>query len=122
MKWELKRWTKYIGGVNAESSIRAKKHFEKLGLKTKILKSSQETELAKIFETTYRAWMIACFQEMHRISKSEVNFDDVVEANILSMGPDLKGEVVNVGTGVSTSFNELARMLNEALGTSIKPV
>jgi UDP-glucose 4-epimerase len=48
--------------------------------------------------------------------------DDVVEANILSMGPDLKGEVVNAGTGVSTSFNELARMLNEALGTSIKPV
>jgi UDP-N-acetyl-D-mannosaminuronate dehydrogenase len=80
MKWELKRWTKYIGGVNTESSIQAKKHFEKLGLKTKILKSSLETELAKIFETTYRAWMIACFQEMHRISKSlEADFDDVVD-------------------------------------------
>jgi len=48
--------------------------------------------------------------------------DDVVEANILAMRPDLKGEVVNVGTGVSTSFNKLVRMLNEALWTSIKPV
>jgi len=48
--------------------------------------------------------------------------DDVVEANILAMRSDLKGEVVNVGTGLSTSFNELVRMLNEALGTSIKPV
>ena len=33
------------------------------------MKSSLETELAKLFETTYRAWMIACFQEMHRISR-----------------------------------------------------
>jgi UDP-N-acetyl-D-mannosaminuronate dehydrogenase len=80
MKGELKRWTKYIGGVNAESSIEAKKHFEKLGLKTKVLRSSLETELAKLFETTYRAWMIACFQEMHRISRHfNADFDEVVD-------------------------------------------
>jgi hypothetical protein len=36
------------------------------------------------------------------------------------VGP--KGELRNVGTGVSTSFNELVRMLNEGLGTSIKPL
>jgi UDP-N-acetyl-D-mannosaminuronate dehydrogenase len=80
MKWELRRWTKYVGGVNAKSSEEAKKHFEKLGLKTKVLKSCLETELAKLFETTYRAWMIACFQEMHRISKYfSADFDDVVD-------------------------------------------
>lgn len=80
MKWELKRWTKYVGGVNTESSEAAKKHFGKLGLKTKVLKGSVETELAKLFETTYRAWMIACFQEMHRISKFfEADFDGVVD-------------------------------------------
>ncbi|MEM2523132.1 MAG: GDP-mannose dehydrogenase, partial [Candidatus Bathyarchaeia archaeon] len=28
MKWELKRWTKYIGGVNQESAMAAKEHFE----------------------------------------------------------------------------------------------
>ena len=39
-----------------------------------------ETELAKLFETTYRAWMIVCFQEMHRISKRfEADFDEVVD-------------------------------------------
>jgi UDP-N-acetyl-D-mannosaminuronate dehydrogenase len=80
MKWELKRWTKYIGGVNEESAEKAKKHFEKLGLKTKVLKGCLETELAKLFETTYRAWMIACFQEMHRISRHfGAEFDDVVD-------------------------------------------
>ena len=80
MKWELKRWTKYIGGANMEAAEAARKHFEKLGLKTKVLKSCTETELAKLFETTYRAWMIACFQEMHRISRHfKADFDDSVD-------------------------------------------
>jgi UDP-N-acetyl-D-mannosaminuronate dehydrogenase len=80
MKWELRRWIKYIGGVNAKSSEATRKHFEKLGLKTKVLKGCLETELAKLFETTYRAWMIACFQEMHRISRRfGADFDSVVD-------------------------------------------
>lgn len=80
MKWELKRWTKYVGGTNAKAAEAARKHFEKMGLKVKTLKSCTETELAKLFETTYRAWMIACFQEMHRISrKFGADFDDVVD-------------------------------------------
>ena len=80
MKWELKRWTKYVGGVNEESAEKAKAHFEKLGLKTKVLESCLETELAKLFETIYRAWMIACFQEMHRISRHfGADFDSVVD-------------------------------------------
>lgn len=80
MKWELKRWTKYVGGVDAESNEAARKHFDMAGFKTKVLKSSLETELAKLFETTYRAWMIVCFQEMHRISRSfGADFDGVVD-------------------------------------------
>ena len=80
MKWELKRWTKYVGGVNEESAEKAKEHFEKLGLKTKVLKGCLETELAKLFETTYRAWMIVCFHEMHRISRYfGADFDSLVD-------------------------------------------
>jgi len=80
MKWELKRWIKYVGGANAESAEATRKHFEKAGLKTKVLKSCLETELAKLFETTYRAWMIACFQEMHRISRCfGADFDSVLD-------------------------------------------
>jgi UDP-N-acetyl-D-mannosaminuronate dehydrogenase len=80
MKWEFKRWTKYVGGANAEAADAARKHFEKIGLKTKVLKGCAETELAKLFETTYRAWMIACFQEMHRISRHyDADFDDAVD-------------------------------------------
>ena len=80
MKWEIKRWTKYIGGANAEAAEAARKHFEKIGLKTKVLNTCTETELAKLFETTYRAWMITCFQEMHRISRHfKADFDNVVD-------------------------------------------
>jgi UDP-N-acetyl-D-mannosaminuronate dehydrogenase len=80
MKWELKRWTKYVGGVNTKATDAAREHFEKMGLKVKTLKSCAETELAKLFETTYRAWMIACFQEMHRISRHfGGDFDEAVD-------------------------------------------
>jgi UDP-N-acetyl-D-mannosaminuronate dehydrogenase len=80
MKWEMRRWTKYVGGADAEAAEAARKHFEKMGLKVKTLKSCTETELAKLFETTYRAWMIACFQEMHRISRAfGADFDEVVD-------------------------------------------
>jgi len=49
-------------------------------LKTKVLTGSTETELAKLYETTYRAWMISCFQEMHRIAAHfNANFDDAVD-------------------------------------------
>jgi UDP-N-acetyl-D-mannosaminuronate dehydrogenase len=80
MKWEIKRWTKYIGGATKEAGEAAREHFEKVGLRTKVLASSTETELAKLFETTYRVSMISCFQEMHRIAVHfKANFDDVVD-------------------------------------------
>ncbi len=80
MVWEMKRWTKYVGGADAAASKAAKVHFKNLGLKVKVLKSCRETELAKLFETTYRAWMIACFQEMHRISRAfDAEFDEAVD-------------------------------------------
>jgi UDP-N-acetyl-D-mannosaminuronate dehydrogenase len=80
MKWELKRWAKYVGGVNLKATNATRKHFEKMRLKVKTFKSCAETELAKLFETTYRAWMIACFQEMHRISRHfDAVFDEVVD-------------------------------------------
>lgn len=80
MKWEIKRWTKYIGGVTQKATQIACDHFKKIGLNVRKLKSSTESELAKLFETTYRAWMITCFQEMHRISKSfSGDFNDIVD-------------------------------------------
>ena len=69
MKRHLRFWTKYIGAINERASKKAVDHFRKIGLKVKILKSPKETELAKLFETVYRALLIAWWQEMHRISR-----------------------------------------------------
>jgi UDP-N-acetyl-D-mannosaminuronate dehydrogenase len=80
MKRDLLFWTKYIGGIDHKSAQLAQHHFEKLGLKTKILPSTIETELAKLFSTTYRALMIAFFQELHRISRSfKADFDHILD-------------------------------------------
>lgn len=80
MEWELKRWKKYVGGATSKAADAACRHFEKMNLKVKTLKSCAETELAKLFETTYRAWMIACFQEMHRMAiYFNCDFDEAVD-------------------------------------------
>jgi UDP-N-acetyl-D-mannosaminuronate dehydrogenase len=80
MLWEMNRWSKYVGGATPKAEKLAKAHFEQLGLTVKVLKGCTETELAKLFETTYRAWMITCFQEMHRISrKFNADFNECVD-------------------------------------------
>jgi UDP-N-acetyl-D-mannosaminuronate dehydrogenase len=80
MLWEMKRWPKYVGGATPKAGELAKAHFERLGLTVKLLKSCRETELAKVFETTYRALMIAGFQEMHRIARANgADFNDTVD-------------------------------------------
>jgi len=80
MKRDILFWSKYVGGATPEAAELAKRHFEELGLRVKVLRSPVETELAKLFETIYRAWMIACFQEMHRISRHfGADFDEVVD-------------------------------------------
>jgi UDP-N-acetyl-D-mannosaminuronate dehydrogenase len=80
MKKDIVYWRKFVGGTTSQATEAAKKHFEKLGLKVTALRSPVETELAKILDTTYKAWLIVCFQEMHRISRTlGADFDEIVE-------------------------------------------
>jgi len=52
------------------------------------------------------------------------NIRDVVEANMLALkSPGAVGEVFNVATGVATTINQLARMLQEITGRQeLKPI
>jgi UDP-N-acetyl-D-mannosaminuronate dehydrogenase len=80
MKNDILFWRKFVAGATKESAEAAKKHFEKLGLNVEVLKNPIDTELGKLFDTIYKAWMIVCFQEMHRISMSyKADFDQVVD-------------------------------------------
>jgi UDP-N-acetyl-D-mannosaminuronate dehydrogenase len=87
MKKEFKRWTKYVGGATSEAGKAAQEHFELAGLKTKQLANCTDTEFAKLFETTYRTWMIVFFQKMNRLTRKysaanpdlKIDFDETVD-------------------------------------------
>jgi len=84
---EFRRWTKYVGGATPEAGKAAEKHFKSSGLKTKQLANCTDTEFAKLFETTYRTWMIVFFQKMQRLARRynkanpdlNIDFDETVD-------------------------------------------
>lgn len=63
---ELSLYTKFVGAIDPTTGERAARHFESVGLKTRILSSPEATELAKLTETTYFGLMIAWAQEVER--------------------------------------------------------
>ena len=80
MKKGLLQYTKFIGPVSSDAGLKAKEYYESLGLKTCVCSSPLETELGKLFETTYRGIMMSWFQETHRICKHfRADYDTVVK-------------------------------------------
>jgi len=80
MKKGLLQYTKFIGPTSSESGVKAKEYYETLGMKTHLCSSPIETELGKIFETTYRGLMMAWFQDVHRICRQfQAHENQVVE-------------------------------------------
>jgi UDP-N-acetyl-D-mannosaminuronate dehydrogenase len=79
---EFKRWTKYVGGATTEAGKQAQQHFEAAGLKTKQLRNCTDTEFAKLFETTYRTWMIIFFQKMQRLANKYNKVDPELEIEL----------------------------------------
>ncbi len=76
---ELRIYTKFVGAMDPTAGEQAAKHFESVGLKTKILSSPEATELAKLTETTYFGLMIAWAQEIERYcDQSGEDYDEVV--------------------------------------------
>lgn len=63
---ELQHYTKFVGALDSAAAQLAARHFESLGMKTRILSSPEATELAKLTETTYFGLMIAWAQELER--------------------------------------------------------
>lgn len=76
---DLRMYTKFIGALDTASADLASKHFESVGLKTKVLSSPEATELAKLTETTYFGLMIAWAQEVERFCEhSKLSYDEVI--------------------------------------------
>ena len=76
---DLTYYDKFIGPIDAGAGAAAARHFESLGMKTRILSSPEVTELAKLTDTTYFALMIVWAQEVERYcDRVGVDYDEVV--------------------------------------------
>jgi UDP-N-acetyl-D-mannosaminuronate dehydrogenase len=76
---ELMHYDKFIGPIDAASGAAASRHFEALGMTTRLLSSPEATELAKLTETTYFGLLIAWAQEVERYcDRVGADYDEVV--------------------------------------------
>lgn len=79
MAQDLLHYHKFVGGTDKESTEKAAKHFESVGMKVRVLSSAEATELAKLTETTYFGVIIAWAQEVERYcDQFGLNYDEVV--------------------------------------------
>lgn len=78
LKNDILKFIKFIGPASERSQKLAEAHFKKVGIKTKTLQNSLETELGKLFDTTYYAWNIVFEKLMWQIcDKTGVDFNNV---------------------------------------------
>jgi UDP-N-acetyl-D-mannosaminuronate dehydrogenase len=79
MLQELQMYTKFVGTMNVSWGEQAARHFQSVGLKTKVLSPPEASELAKLTETTYFGLIIAWAQEIERYcDRFGLNYDDLV--------------------------------------------
>jgi len=77
-KWGLFNYTKFIGATDERGASLAKEYYESLGFKTRVCKSPEETEFAKLLDLSYFGLMLGWNQEMRRIAETcNLNFDDL---------------------------------------------
>lgn len=66
MRDELLKYTKFVGPVDPAAGKAAAEHFASIGMATRVLATSESTELAKLAETTYFGLLIAWAQDIER--------------------------------------------------------
>lgn len=82
----LKSYTKFVGPISKEAGKLAQIHYETIGLKTHLCSTPEDTEWAKILETSYWGLLVAWYQDIERIArtfnldlKGIINFFENVE-------------------------------------------
>jgi UDP-N-acetyl-D-mannosaminuronate dehydrogenase len=79
MSEELMSYVKYVGADDAATARRAADHYESLGVRTKVVGSTETAELMKLTETTYFALLIAWAQTVDRwCEEVDADYDEVV--------------------------------------------
>ena len=68
LKRHMMFWPKWVSAYPLEDVKVFADHLSKAGFKVEIARNPETLELAKLFETVYRAIMIASWQEIHRLA------------------------------------------------------
>ena len=63
----IKTFVKFIGPVSPKTGKKVARYYRELGVKTRICRSPEEAELAKLLDTTYYAWNIVFCKEVKKI-------------------------------------------------------
>jgi UDP-N-acetyl-D-mannosaminuronate dehydrogenase len=80
MTEELLTYVKYLAAVDPLIAARAEKHFQSVGMSTRIMSRPETLELAKLSETTYFGVLIAFAQELNRYAKvSGAEYEEVID-------------------------------------------
>lgn len=112
---EIQHYTKFVGAVDPVAGDQAARHFQSIGMKTKVLSSPEATELAKLTETTYFGLMIAWAQELERYcDQSGANYEEIVSFyDEIKFFPPVKyfpgvigGHCVMPNIGILSTFKE----------------
>jgi UDP-N-acetyl-D-mannosaminuronate dehydrogenase len=75
---ELTSYVKFVGADDPGTAQRVAKHFESIGMTTRIVSSPETAELAKLTETTYFALLIAWAQTIDRWSDAvDADYEEV---------------------------------------------
>jgi len=70
LRQHLLFWPKWLASLPESFSGEAGRHLEEMGLRVRYADKPESLELAKLWETVYRAVMIASWQELHRVSRA----------------------------------------------------
>jgi len=80
LKRHIMFWPKWVSSYPAESAKSFADHLAKAGLKVKVASNPETLELAKLFETAYRAVMISAWHEVHRLSgRFNASLEEIAE-------------------------------------------
>ncbi len=79
MAEDLLRYVKYVASPDADAAARARRHFERAGMKTGAMSRPETLELAKLAETTYFGVLIAFAQELNRfVERAGADYDEAI--------------------------------------------
>lgn len=71
-------FTKIIGSIDKKAFMKAKYHFQSLGIKTVQYNSPEESEAAKLLDTSYYGWNILFMKHVHKYCvDKKLDFENV---------------------------------------------